>query len=80
MITKHLLGCESVGFRELNIKTHKQVKNFEGHNVSYCVVTYDNKFLIISPAVKNIIIIKWLIQTKQQLHSWDGNVDQYVKS
>ena len=78
---KYLFLCTAIsGFREINIRTHKQVNKTGVENVWKCVVTYDNRFLITSTARENPKLTKWSIQTKQQLHTWNSNVDEYVIS
>ena len=77
---KNLFVCDnSEGFREFNIRTHKQVKNFEV-NSQICVITYDNKFLFTSQSRKNTKFTKYSIQEKQQLHTWNSNIDKMLCS
>ena len=78
---KYLFVCGfKAGFREFDISTHKQVNNFGIENAGCCVVTYNSQFLITVPFVRNAKLTKHLIQTKQRLHTWDSNVNEYVQS
>ena len=78
---KYLFVCDYDGeFREFDISTHNQVNEFGVENAGYCVVTYDNKFLITTPTRKNAKLTKQSIQTKQRLHTWDSNVNEDVMS
>ena len=78
---KTLFVCDyQCGFREFDIATHNQTKNFEVRKAACCVVTYDNQFLITAEYEKKCNLIKWSIQTKQELHTWNSDVDECVRS
>ena len=66
--------------KEIDIRTHKQVKNFQVNNAVYCVVTHDNKSLIIAECGKNCWLTKWSIRSKKKLDSWQSVVDARVYS
>ena len=78
---KTLFVCDIKGsFREIDISTQKQVNNFNVKNAVFCVVTYDNKFLITAEDERNCNLTKWSIQEKGKYHSWKSDIDQYVFS
>ena len=66
-------------FREFDIATRNQVHNFEIKSAISCVVTYDNQFLItFNNDDESNNLIKWSIQTKQKLYSWNSTKNQRV--
>ena len=76
---KYLFLCaEYGGLVELDISTGNQVKNFGVENTWQCAVTNDNRFLITVPDGRNVKLTKHSIETKQQLHTWDSNVNEVV--
>ena len=73
---KSLFICdEDSGFREFDISSHMKLDSFAVRNAEYCIVTYDNKFLITCEG--NLLganLSKWSIRTKKQLYTWAFDV------
>ena len=77
---KYLFVCDGkCDFREFDISTRTQVKNFGVTNAVSCVVTYDNQFLITAEGQTYCKLTKWSIP-KRQLHTWNSSVDEHVRS
>ena len=59
-------------FKEFDITTRKEVSSFKVNNAVKCIVTYDNKSLIIVSNTSDLKvdqkIIKRSIRSKKQLH------------
>ena len=72
--------CSQGGFTEFDLSTYKEVNNFGVDDALYCLVTYDNKFLITTRGRNNAKLTKHSLQIKQQYHTWDSDVNEYVMS
>ena len=66
------------GFKELDISTRKKVNSLPVKSARYCVLTFDNKFLITADSEKNGVLTKWLIRSKKLLHTWRSGVNKRV--
>ena len=67
-------------FGEFDTVTHEQTNHFAIDSADMCLVTDDNKFLIIAKGGKNPKLEKWSLETKQVVHTWQTDLDFYLYS
>ena len=74
------MGNWKGGFKELDIKTLKQVNSLPVKSTGCCVLTFDNKFLVTAEHARNCNLTIWSLRTKKKLDTWQSGVKQYVSS
>ena len=78
---KSLFLCDqSSGFKEFDLSTYKEVKNFNILNPERVVVTYDNQFLITTVYYEKDNLTKWSLETKKKIHTWSSNIIRTIYS
>jgi len=68
------------GLREFTIRTHKETNHFGIEQADYCLVTYDNKYLIIVESGKDPKFLKYSIETKKLVNTWHSNIAENLSS
>ena len=79
---KSLFVCDYMGgFREFEIATYKQPNNFKVQSTTIILVTYDNKYLIITESdSEDTNFLKYSIKTKKLVNTWHINTGKNVSS
>ena len=68
--------CDHKGyFREIDISTRKLLNTFPVKSAQFCVVTFDNKFLVTAEHGMECRLTKWSVRTKKELYTWNGCFD-----